>query len=377
MTGGVGTEHEQFYTTAWSAAAHAEPGTVVVLGGRIASLRRHRRTIFADLASGDASIQIAFHPDDAPDLQEGHLVVLEGEIGRTRTGARTLFVSSVRAHRPVGTAVRADRTLLRAQSDLLAYLREVLARRRFSELQTSYLSATFEGGGSLPFTTWYAHRQQSLYLRVTAEPALLAAVAAGVPRCYELAVSFRNERRDRQHRPEFGLLEAYSSDLDYDQVTELAIELCSWSLGDTGPVTMSFADACSLTGVNAPPHDDPANQQLLLKVVGPRLPGLAVVERLPFPASPLVMGDGIDAERRWVFVNGAFCCEIARNELDPDALGMKLDQQESADRHVVERKNDGLLAVVSGLPPTSGIGVGTTRLLEAQGQLVGTSGHLI
>ncbi|WP_371500287.1 hypothetical protein OG871_27530 [Kitasatospora sp. NBC_00374] len=362
-------------------AAWPAPDHVLRLSGRVATVRAHRHLTFADLAWDGRTAQLAFDPDKASTLQPGDLVVVRGTCSASRTGEPTLFVRQLERHEPGAPPPSPHPDL----SPALAPLRARLAADGFREAIGPVLTDAYFGGAARPFTTWAHATGRRQYLRVTAELDLLAVIAAGTSRCYEIGPSFRNEGRRGQPVSEFVMLEAYAADLDLDHATRYLAGLVAGILHLPGPLRHrtfddAFQDITGIHPVDAPairalaypqiPYtaartDDPdlLARRLWRHSVRQNLRGLTAITHIPGPGSPLIAGTGRTAERVWLYVDGLELAEIARNERDPARLAAAFRAQFTTDRHAAHRTYQGVLDVFdSGLPPCVGLGMSVTRL---------------
>ena len=66
---------------------------------------------------------------------------------------------------------------------------------------------------------------QKFYLRIADELYLKRLVIGGIDRVYEIAKDFRNEGMDRNHNPEFTMLEFYWAYADYEDNLDLVEDM--------------------------------------------------------------------------------------------------------------------------------------------------------
>src|SRR5262245_12875651 len=111
------------------------------------------------------------------------------------------------------------RPLLIARGRVIAALRAFFAARDFVEVETAILQVSPGNEAHLhAFATEIAAPDGSRvprYLRTSPEFACKKLLAAGEPRIFEFARSFRNRERGALHHPEFTLLEWYRAGEDY------------------------------------------------------------------------------------------------------------------------------------------------------------------
>ena len=83
------------------------------------------------------------------------------------------------------------------------------------EVETPILQSIYGGAEARPFNTTLNALDQEMFLRISLEIPLKKLIVGGMNRIYEMGRVFRNEGIDRNHNPEFTLLEAYASYWDY------------------------------------------------------------------------------------------------------------------------------------------------------------------
>ena len=109
-------------------------------------------------------------------------------------------------------------------------MRRVLDDRGFVEFEGPILQAIAGGANARPFTTHHRALDIDLKLRISLELYLKRMLVGGLERVYELGRNFRNEGIDREHNPEFSMLEAYQAYGDYHRMMELSetlvVECC-------------------------------------------------------------------------------------------------------------------------------------------------------
>ncbi|MFJ7280609.1 amino acid--tRNA ligase-related protein [Kitasatospora sp. NPDC098663] len=358
------------------------PDQVLTLSGRITAVRTHSHVAFADLAWDRHDAQLAFDPAAVADLHAGDLVTVRGTCSTSRTGRPTLFVRHLEHHEPGAPPPLPDSALL---TPLLGPLRAHLAAGGFRETISPVLTDGYFGGAARPFTTWAHAAGRRQYLRVTTELDLLAVIATGTTRCYEIGPSFRNEGQRGRPAVEFVMLEAYAADLTLDQATAYLADLVTATTGLAVPLTRrTFDDAFrEITGIDstdttavralasertpytAEHTDDPDRlaRRLWRHSVRQQLRGLTAITDIPGPASPLIAGTGRQAQRIWLYADGLELAEIAANERDAARLARSFTAQFAADRHVAHRTYQHVIDLYDcGLPPCVGLGMSVTRL---------------
>jgi len=235
-----------------------EPGfvdrrPVVKVAGRVVLHRDNGKLIWMNLrdASGDLQVAVSQRDCAAPgfDLAKltdlGDLVVACGPLVKTRTGEVTVWASELSPAAkclvtpPEKHAGLADVELRYRQryvdlwanpetmrvfemrSRIVSCVRREMDRRGFMEVETPMLQTLAGGAAARPFVAHMNALDIDLYLRIAPELYLKRLLVGGMPRVYEINRNFRNEGLDKQHNPEFTMLEAYEAYGDVATVMEL------------------------------------------------------------------------------------------------------------------------------------------------------------
>jgi lysyl-tRNA synthetase class 2 len=251
------------------AEGHSVQAAVV---GRLRSIRKMGKAIFAHLQDGSGRLQIFLRRDELGEerlalfrdlFDLGDFMQAEGRIFRTRTGEVTLQVSDfcmlakaitplpaakeetvdgqrvVHAafadpearyrERYVDLAVNEDvREVFITRAKILGALRHFLDGRGFLEVETPILQPIYGGAAARPFITHHEQLHQELYLRISFELYLKRLLVGGIERVYEIGRDFRNEGVSFKHNPEFTQLEFYMAYADYQDVMALTEEMVAF-----------------------------------------------------------------------------------------------------------------------------------------------------
>jgi lysyl-tRNA synthetase class 2 len=223
------------------------------VAGRIVLLRRQGRLSFATLRDATGDIQLllsqgvmgqGYEVIELLDL--GDIVGAEGPVVKTKRGELSIKAERLtlltKAHRPMPEKWHGlrdpearhrrryldlasnpqSREIVRARAQVLRAFRKVLDERGYVEVETPALQATHGGAMARPFVTHHRALDIPLYLRIAPELYLKRLLVGGIERVYEIGRNFRNEGLDRQHNPEFTMLEAYLAFGSYEDMMELA-----------------------------------------------------------------------------------------------------------------------------------------------------------
>jgi lysyl-tRNA synthetase class 2 len=246
----------------------------VCVAGRIAAVRKHGKTVFADLSGQGGEIQLFIRSNDldASDwemvglLDLGDMLEARGPVFTTRMGELSVRVASLRllckTLRPLPVVktdeegvrhdVVSDRDYLyrhrcvdlqvnpeslkrfRSRTAIVSAVRRYLDGNGFMEVETPILQSLYGGAAAEPFVTRYNYLDREFYLRIATELYLKRLVAGGIERVYEIGKDFRNEGVDRTHSPEFTQLELYEAWADYEVMMERFEEMVTASAEECG-----------------------------------------------------------------------------------------------------------------------------------------------
>ena len=107
------------------------------------------------------------------------------------------------------------------RSRIIKEVRNFLDGRGFMEVETPMLVPNAGGAAARPFTTHYNALDEDVKLRISLELYLKRLIVGGLERVYEIGRVFRNEGVATRHNPEFTLMELYQAYTDYYGMMEL------------------------------------------------------------------------------------------------------------------------------------------------------------
>ncbi len=220
------------------------------VAGRVMGVRGHGKIFFLDLVDGTGKIQVVLKSDVCNTkafaltgcMDLGDFLAVQGEVGKTQAGERSVFAKNFqiisKAVRPlpgewsglkdiedryrqryVDLVVNPEvRDIFLTRSKVVTFLRAFLDGDGFIEVDTPVLQPIYGGAQAKPFVTHHNALDTDLYLRISDELYLKRLIVGGFDRVYEVGRDFRNEGIDRQHNPEFTMLEFYWAYTDYENL---------------------------------------------------------------------------------------------------------------------------------------------------------------
>ncbi|GAA0421426.1 lysine--tRNA ligase [Acrocarpospora corrugata] len=239
--------------------AELEPGAAtgdhVGVVGRVMLSRVGGKLCFATIRDGSGDLQIMLSLDRLGeeslaawkrDVDLGDHVGIEGEVITSRRGELSIMADSwqitSKCLRPLpekhaGLSDPEARVRLRYvdlivndEARRMAHIRSATVRavrdfwheEGYLEVETPMLQPIHGGASARPFKTQInAYGGMELYLRIAIELYLKRLVVGGIEKVFEMNRNFRNEGADATHNPEFTMLEAYGTYLDYNGMADL------------------------------------------------------------------------------------------------------------------------------------------------------------
>jgi len=425
----------------------------VSLAGRIMSRRIMGNASFAELMDSSGRIQIYLRRDDiCPGedktmyntvfkrlLDIGDIIGVKGHVFKTQVGETTVHIKEFtilcKSIRPLPVVKEKDgilydavtdpemryrqryvdlivnphvRDVFRKRTQVIQSMRELFNSRGYLEVETPILQPIPGGAAARPFITHHNALDIPLYLRIADELYLKRLIVGGYEGVYEFAKDFRNEGMDRNHNPEFTVIEIYIAFKDYNWMmsfTEEIIKKAALDLhgkteivygGTKIDLTPPFKRVCMLdsireyTGIDINGMDEDSLRKVCDSLEVPQTPEMGkgkLIDAIfgekcehhyvqptfiidyPVETSPLTKMHRIKpglTERFELMINGKEIANAYSELNDPiDQMGRFQDQlrlSEKGDEEAMYIDLDFVRALEYGMPPTSGMGIGIDRL---------------
>ena len=410
------------------------------VAGRVVLARRHGKLTFLVIRDRSGDLQLfceeaTLGADGYGLLDEidlGDIVGATGHVVRTRRGELSLKVDTLtmltKALRPLPEKWHGlqdpdlqqrrrylhlitdptARGYVAARATVLRTIRHELDGRGYTEVETPILQSVAGGALAKPFKTYHNALDTELKLRISMELYLKRVLVGGLERVYEMGRNFRNEGIDREHNPEFTMLELYEAYGDYETMMRIAEDLiraCAQALH--GSLTLTFRErpldlappfrrVTVLGSVSEATSEEitlgrPDLAQIADRLdvsVDPAWPSgkivLELFEKLvehtlfeptfvcdfPRDVSPLARPHRQDpglTEHFDVIVGGVELGTAFSELTDPIEQRAKFEdqmgQRAAGDEEAHPLDEDFMTALEHGMPPTGGIGIGIDRLL--------------
>jgi lysyl-tRNA synthetase class 2 len=456
------------------ALGHSEDGLagttpLVKVSGRLVLFRSMGKNSFAHIQDETGRIQVMFNrdatllegynPENSTEAEPlsgykllekkidlGDIIGVEGHLFYTNKGELTIFAKNVTllcktllplADKHAGLADKELRyrkrwldlisnfdvqDTFRKRSRIFRFIRDYFEKQKFMEVETPVLQSIYGGAEARPFVTNLNALDQEMFLRISLEIPLKKLIIGGMNRVYEIGRVFRNEGIDRNHNPEFTLLEAYAAYWDYNDMMvlvenlfeQLALMLHGKSEvpatnPETGVVTMVDFKApwprlkmkdslLKFAQIDVEKLSDEEMRKLLIesghvekKKLESMTRGLLIAALFavhvehhlvqphhiidhPIETTPLCKlsrnpadhAQGI-VERFESFVMGQEICnaysELNDPQLQRQLLEKQAERRDAGDEEASPLDEEFIEAICQGMPPTGGVGIGLDRLV--------------
>ena len=366
----------------------------ITLVGRLRSIREHGGSTFCHIEDGSAQIQIYFKKDKVGDKQYklflentdiGDFIEVTGTLFKTKKGEKTLDVSKWRIisksllplpgewygledveerfrKRYLDLVLNKEiRDKFVKRSEIIKKIRKFLDENGFLEVETPMLQTMAGGTVARPFKTHLNALDMDLYLRIAPELYLKRLLVGGLERVYELNRNFRNEGMDREHNPEFTMIEFYAAYWDYETMMDFTEKLLKTLDKKIFRGKFKKVEYSKIVGGG----DD---KEVFAKIKEPTfvIHHPAEISPLAKKLDPAERGKSSKVQRFQLIVGGL---EIANGWSE---INSPLDQAErfraqeekrkKGDQEAHQYDKDYIEALEYGMPPAAGIGIGIDRL---------------
>ncbi len=231
-------------------------GKEVSIAGRVMSIRKSGKLVFADILDSSGKIQGYFDYanlgedfDSIKSLNKGDIIGIKGVVFKTKPGEISVNVKKfsllAKALRPMPTEWyglkdtelryrkryldlmlnEEARRVFVTRSRTIALIRKFLDGKGFIEFETPVIQPLYGGGDAEPFKTYVNTLGEEDYLRIADELYLKRLIIGGFDKVYEICKDFRNEDLDSEHSPEFTMIEWYQAYADYEDMMKLSEDL--------------------------------------------------------------------------------------------------------------------------------------------------------
>ena len=408
----------------------------ISLVGRIWSIRGHGGVMFCDIRDETGKLQLVLKADilagekmkffekyfDSGDSLEAH-----GTLFITQKGEKSLLVNKftllTKSLRPLpkawfgleDTEERFRRRYLdlleneevkkrfTLRSKIITEIRNFLNKDGYLEVETPILQTMYGGANAKPFLTKLEALNLKLYLRIAPELYLKRLLIGGFENIYEIGKNFRNEGLDREHNPEFTMMELYSAYKTREDLMKLTKDLINYLAKtfkkdiEKNPIInlpwqiigfeeflkkkigldfessleqwLSKAKALGIEGINPQASKEKIADDIFKKL-RTEIKNPTFVINQPLAISPLAKKSTVNPQETlrfqliidgWEIANGFSELNDPIDQKERFNEQAKLKEKGDLEAHPLD--TDFIEALEYGMPPAAGLGIGIDRLV--------------
>ena len=300
-----------------------------------------------------------------------------------------------------------SRNVFKTRIKIIQFIRDYLNNFGYYEVETPILQSLYGGAAARPFKTHHNTLDVDMYLRISNELYLKRLIIGGFEGVYEFSKDFRNEGMDRFHNPEFTQIELYVAYKDYKwmmnfvetMLQNIVKNICGGLILKNQEVEIDFSrfekytmievikkyTGVDISGMNEAQlrnfakelnieiSDNLGYGKIIDEIFGamcePNLIQPTFITDYPIEMSPLAKQKNNDpnfVERFELFINGKECANAFSELNDPfeqkKRFQEELEMARRGDPEAMQMDNDFINAMMYGMPPTAGVGIGIDRL---------------
>ncbi|MBT9171575.1 MAG: Lysine--tRNA ligase [Actinobacteria bacterium] len=259
---------------------------------------------------------------------------------------------------------------IQKRSEIIQKIRMDLSKTGFLEVETPILQSLAGGALARPFITHHNALNCDFYLRIAPELYLKRLLVAGFEKIFEIGRVFRNEGIDREHNPEFTMLELYWAYQDWEGLMKFTEKLLKkfipgkWEKITYGQAIKKYAKR-DLKNLKPEEIDEIFKKEARPKIIKPTF-----VTHYPKSISFLAKSCSDNpelTERFQLIVDGMEIVNGFSELNDPIDQRERMEEQEKkyrkGDEEASRLDEDFLEALEYGMPPAAGLGIGIDRLV--------------
>ncbi len=230
----------------------------VSIAGRLITSRFLGKIVFGNIQDAKGNIQIVLQDKETPKkiftffnnyVDNGDFLGIAGTIFRTKRGELSVLVKNLsllaKSLLPLpekwhGLQDKEERYRKRyldlimspevreafvKRAKLIDLIRSFLKEKEFLEVETPALQSIYGGASARPFKTHLNALDIDLFLSISPELYLKRLIVGGYEKVFTICKNFRNEGIDRQHNPEFTMMEYYAAYENYEYHIKFTEEL--------------------------------------------------------------------------------------------------------------------------------------------------------
>ncbi len=373
----------------------------IFLVGRIMALRDQGNLIFVDIKDKSGKIQAVLKKNSfnnfkilKQNLDVGDFVEIGGPLFKTTKGEKSIEAKTARIIAKTLRSLPSQwhglkdveeryrkryldiilnpevKQRIESRSKIIQTMRNNLSKEGFLEVETPILQPLAGGALARPFMTHHNALSCDFYLRIAPELYLKRLLIAGFEKTFEIGKVFRNEGIDRDHNPEFTMLELYWAYQDWEGLIKFTEKLLKKFIpGKWEKITFEAAikkyAKKNLKNLRPEEIDEVFKKEARSKIIKP-----TIITHYPKSISPLAKSckDNPELTERFQLIADGMEIVNGFSELnDPVDQRQRMEEQEkkyrAGDKEASRLDEDFLEALEYGMPPAAGLGIGIDRLV--------------
>jgi len=375
----------------------------IFLAGRIVGLRDQGGVVFVDLDDGTAIIQAVLKKGNLKNfkllktnIDLGGFLSVGGFLFKTKTKERSIEAKEasiiVKSLRPLPSQWHGLKDVeerfrkryldiflnpevkekLIKRSEIIQTIRMELYKEGFLEVETPIFQPLPGGARAKPFITHHNALDADFYLRIAPELYLKRLLVAGFNKIFELGKNFRNEGIDKNHNPEFSMMELYWAYQNWEGLMDFTEKLLKkwfpkkFKKIEFEEVMKNYANVdLRKKNLSEAEIDEIFKKEVVPKIINPTF-----IVKYPKIISPLAKScpnDSEFTERFQLIIEGMEVVNGFSELNDPIEQRKRMEEQEkkyrAGDKEASRLDEEFLEALEYGMPPAAGLGIGIDRLI--------------
>ena len=384
--------------------------------GRIMGLRDQGNLIFADIKDEGGKMQIVLKKNLLANfkllkqsLDIGDFMAVSGTLIKTKVGEKSVEAKTAdviaKSLRPLPSSWYGLKDIeerfrkkyldiilneqakekIVFRSEIVRIIREELQKEKFIEMETPIFQYLAGGAKARPFITHHNALNIDFYLRIAPELFLKRLLVAGFEKVFEIGKVFRNEGIDRDHNPEFTMLELYWAYQDWEELMKFTEKILKKAVAGAKiknnrakyfaknkkwPKITYIDSFKKYTKIDINKIKVKEIDEIFKKEVRPKINEPIFITHYPKSISPLAKSCADNSsltERFQLIIDGMEIVNGFSELNDPIDQRKRMEEQEkmyrAGDQEASRLDEDFLEALEYGMPPAAGLGIGIDRFI--------------
>ena len=384
--------------------------------GRIMGLRDQGNLIFADIKDEGGKMQIVLKKNLLANfkllkqsLDIGDFMAVSGTLIKTKVGEKSVEAKTAdviaKSLRPLPSSWYGLKDIeerfrkkyldiilneqakekIVFRSEIVRIIRKELQKEKFIEMETPIFQYLAGGAKARPFITHHNALNIDFYLRIAPELFLKRLLVAGFEKVFEIGKVFRNEGIDRDHNPEFTMLELYWAYQDWEELMKFTEKILKKAVAGAKiknnrakyfaknkkwPKITYIDSFKKYTKIDINKIKVKEIDEIFKKEVRPKINEPIFITHYPKSISPLAKSCADNSsltERFQLIIDGMEIVNGFSELNDPIDQRKRMEEQEkmyrAGDQEASRLDEDFLEALEYGMPPAAGLGIGIDRFI--------------